>query len=104
MVTELQKRYENESPVGIAYAYSAFGIMVFDTLEQESDYDFVACYTEGKYKWEYTKHKVHFDSKDEFYIVKGNRKWYLEDALMCDLIHGFIMGYYIGRESLYKEL
>ena len=84
IITELQKRYENEKPVGITYAYPAFGIMVFDTLEQESKYDFVACYTDGRNKWSFTKHNAHFDSKDEFYIVKGRRKWYLEDCLLYD--------------------
>lgn len=84
MITELQKRYANESPIGITYVYPGLGIMIFDTLEIDSKYDFVACYTDGKNTWDFTKHKVHFDSKDEFYIVKGNRKWYLEDALMYD--------------------
>ena len=80
----LCERYASMKPVAITYAYPAFGIMVFDTLEQESDYDFVACFTDGTNKWGFTRHKVHFDSKDAFYIVKGHRKWYLEDALMYD--------------------
>ena len=84
MITDLQKRYENNTPVAITYAYPGFGIMVFDTLEQESDHDFVACFTDGTNKWCFTRHKVHFDSKDAFYIIKGHHKWYLEDALMYD--------------------
>ena len=84
MVTELQKRYENEKPVAITYAYPSLAIIVFDTIEQESKYDFVACFTDGVNKWRFTKHKVHFASKDAFYIIKGHRKWYLEDALMYD--------------------
>ena len=34
MITDLQKRYENNTPVAITYAYPALGIMVFDALEQ----------------------------------------------------------------------
>ena len=84
MVTELQERYENRKPVAITYAYPSLGIMVFDTLEQESKYDFVACFTDGVNKWDFTKHKVHFNTKDSFYIVKGRHRWHLEDALMYE--------------------
>lgn len=41
---ELYERYANVKPVAITYAYPCLGIMVFDTLEQDSDYDFVACF------------------------------------------------------------
>lgn len=84
MITQLQKRYENEKPVGIKYHGTGLGIIVFDTLEQESKYDFVACFTDGINKWGFTKHKVHFNSKDSFYIVKGRHRWHLEDALMYE--------------------
>lgn len=39
MITQLQKRYENENPVGITYEYPAFGIMVFDILEDALMYE-----------------------------------------------------------------
>lgn len=40
------------------------------------------------------------------YCLYINNKYILcgREAIIDDLIHGFIMGFYIGRESLYKEL
>ena len=40
------------------------------------------------------------------YCLHINNKYILcgRESIIDDLIHGFIMGFYIGRESLYKEL
>jgi hypothetical protein len=40
------------------------------------------------------------------YCLYINNKYILcgSESIIDDLIHGFIMGFYIGRESLYKEL
>lgn len=40
------------------------------------------------------------------YCVYANNRQVLcgRESIIDDLIHGFIMGFYIGRESLYKEL
>lgn len=40
------------------------------------------------------------------YCLYINNKYILcgRESIIDDLIHGFIMGFYIGRESLYKEL
>ena len=84
MITDLQKLYENEKPIGIKYSAPDLGILVFEPLEKATNYDYVACYTDGKEKWGFTKHKLYFNTKYEFYIVKGHRKWYLEDALLYE--------------------
>ena len=40
------------------------------------------------------------------YCLYINDKYILcgRESIIDDLIHGFIMGFYIGRESIYKEL
>lgn len=42
----------------------------------------------------------------DIYCVYANNRQVLcgRESIIDDLIHGFIMGFYIGRESLYKEL
>lgn len=84
MRTELNKIYENEKPIGLKYARPDLGILVFEPLEKEAKYDCVACYTDGKDKWGFTKHKLYFNGKDSFYIVKGHHRWHIEDALLYD--------------------
>lgn len=44
--------------------------------------------------------------ENDIYCVYVNNKQVLcgRESIIDDLIHGFIMGFYIGRESLYKEL
>ena len=51
----ITEKYENGNTVDITYTYPAFCIMVFDTLEQESKYGLVACFTDGVNKWSFTK-------------------------------------------------
>lgn len=40
------------------------------------------------------------------YCLYNNNKYILcgRESIIDDLIHGFIMGFYIGRYSLYKDL
>lgn len=44
--------------------------------------------------------------ENDIYCVYANNRQVLfgRESIIDDLIHGFIMGFYIGRESLYKEL
>ena len=44
--------------------------------------------------------------ENDIYCVYLNNKQVLcgRESIIDDLIHGFIMGYFTGRESLYKEL
>ena len=71
MITQLQKRYENEKPVGIKYHGPCLGIMVFDTLGQESKYDFVACFTDGVNKWGLQSTKSILIVKIHFILLKA---------------------------------
>lgn len=80
----LYKKYENEKPIGITYFTPALGVLIYQPLPEDSNCDFVAAWTNGEGKWGYSKHKVYFGSKDEFYIRKGNLRIYLQDCLRYD--------------------
>ena len=53
-----------------------------------------------------SKHNFTVKLENDIYCVYINNKQILcgRESIIDDLIHGFIMGFYIGRESLYKEL
>lgn len=80
----LYKKYEHETPIGITYIASTFGVLIYEPLSEDSNCDFVAAWTNGEAKFGFAKHKVYFGSKDEFYIRKGNLRIYLQDCLRYD--------------------
>lgn len=53
-----------------------------------------------------SKHNFTVKLENDIYCVYINNKQILcgRESIIDDLIHGFIIGFYIGRESLYKEL